>query len=116
MKIPVDGEIEHMLEQRQFAIHGRSRHLLVPEKFEAFDVGWRDVCQLPFGTEEFLFCDTNRSRSAMSKRTARPTFYKGDSSLPNPSVEGRRRDSEKLSRLAHVYELSWPGSRNLSYH
>src|SRR5216683_8269110 len=54
VKIPVDGEIEHMLEQRQFAIYGRTGHLLAPPKFETFDLGRRDVGQLPLDPKKLL--------------------------------------------------------------
>ncbi len=42
VKIPVDGEIEHMLEQCQFAVYRRPGHLPAPVKFVPFDFGRRD--------------------------------------------------------------------------
>src|SRR5260221_14158023 len=44
VKIPVDGEIEHVLEQGQFAVYGRAGHLPAPTKFVSFDLGRRDLC------------------------------------------------------------------------
>ena len=43
-------------------------------------------------------------------------LYIGDPSLPNPAVQGGRRDREKLSRLTYVYELGCPIGRKLSFH
>lgn len=54
MKIPVDGEIEHMLEQGQFAVDRRAGYLLTPVEFVSFDVRRRDVGKLVLGPKEFL--------------------------------------------------------------
>src|SRR5260370_33592686 len=43
-----------MLEQRQFAIYGRTGHLLAASKFEDVDLGVRDVVQLPLAPKKLL--------------------------------------------------------------
>src|SRR5579859_4203720 len=54
IKIPVDGEIEHVLEQGQFAVYHCTGHLLASPKFVSFDLGRRNLRHLPFDTKELL--------------------------------------------------------------
>jgi hypothetical protein len=43
-------------------------------------------------------------------------LYKRDSSLPDPTVERRRRDSQELGCFIYVYEFGWPSGCGGRFH